>query len=141
MTEFSPPAEQPDYTEYPIEHARRSVNVQRTDGTIDKGWIVSGEDATPDGTERYVVVKYNEDGSSLEKRIPKTDLDTLQSQLAAEREAKLPPVKAREIGSVAIQSPDYTAPHQPISLNERIAAGWNVPRSELHQALRDAENK
>lgn len=130
------------YNAYPFGQARRMVTVGRNanpetgePARFEAGWIVDGE--TQDG-EKYVVIKLNDDGSMSEKRIPKQALDEFQARLSSERQAgkevgDTPAERMRrKVGEVASRSvnPD-DAEYVPQSLDERVAAGWAVPRSEL----------
>lgn len=132
----------PDYKAYPVEQARRTVTVGRNanpetgePARFEGGWIVDGE--TQDG-EEYVVIKLNDDGSTSEKRIPKQALDEFQTHLSRERQAEkeggdtLAERMQGKVGEVASRSvkPDDVE-YVPQSLDERIAAGWAVSRSEL----------
>ena len=132
-----------DYASYPMDWARRFVTVERNPNPetgeparLEDGWIVDGE--THDG-EKFVVVKLNEDGTSLEKRISKDKLNELQNRLFQERQAKREAAETpadrmkRRLGdtAAAVTMPPRATEPLPQTLEERVAAGWAVPRSEL----------
>lgn len=108
----------------------RRVAVRQPDGSIEKGWFLVGEEQgeTPDH-DKYVAIKLTEDGET-QKRIPKAEQDALLEELSQKRAMTTRPLGSSAVG-VLVQEPIY----RPTTLDERVQAGYNVPRSELHNLI------